>query len=176
MSPLSSSDQNMGGTFKQKGCAPSKCLADFDEHSEVYAPLVAFGLWNQELEAAADTCDAIAAPHGRMYEALISIFNGGRQGEEMTTHWSFCAPSHCADDDAAALSHFPTMCPYVFLKHDMFLTNIGVHNHTACHDVAMGIPGSCSGTSCSICAFLAVPGGGPAGWLHCQWTTTPLQG
>lgn len=57
------------------------------------------------------------------------------------------------------LSHFPTMCPYVFLKHDMFLTNIGVHNHTACHDVAMGIPGSCSGTSCSICAFLAVPGG-----------------
>ena len=264
-------------------------------------------------------------------QALISIFNGGRQGEEMTTHWSwqlrmfrskfdpqyicllkdyffwgewvirifkdwlglkvsirdfcgsklwgFCAPSHCADDDAAAVaresnfvsmpglistmrypnwklhkvyestwskhsqmihliwvntvwrwwgwileklpshsfmstfdvfsssfttpvrgpgslskrtcrylksqagiqhsieictkthlpkfqvSHFPTTCPYVFLKHDMFLTNKGVHNHTACHDVAMGIPGSCSGTSCSICAFLAAPGGAFFWWF-----------
>ena len=68
------------------------------------------------------------------------------------------------------VSHFPTMCPYVFLKHDMFLTNIGVHNHTACHDVAMGIPGSCSGTSCSICAFLAAPGGALFWWFLHGWS------
>ena len=67
-------------------------------------------------------------------------------------------------------THRPTMRPYVFLNHDMFLTNIGVHNHTACHDVAMDIPGSCSGTSCSICAFLAAPGGALFWWFLHGWS------
>lgn len=92
----------------EAGCAPSRCLQDFDAHTEVYAPLAALGLWTGELEVAADGCDAIAnAPAGRMYEATILIFNGGHPevgGSEMTTHWCFCAPRHCADDEAAAVA------------------------------------------------------------------------
>ncbi|CAJ1393076.1 unnamed protein product [Effrenium voratum] len=92
----------------EAGCAPSKCLEDFDAHTEIYAPLAVLGLWNPKLENAALGCDSIQqAPKGRMYEATIMIFNGGRSdvgGEEMTTHWCFCAPLNCADNDAAAVA------------------------------------------------------------------------
>ncbi|CAK9073355.1 unnamed protein product [Durusdinium trenchii] len=108
--------ERAGGSFVEvKGriicgeaaCAPSKCLEAFDQDAEAYAPSTTLGLWNPKLESAADACESlqIGTP-GRMFEATVMIYNGGRAavGEQMTTHWGFCAPAHCADDDAAAVA------------------------------------------------------------------------
>ncbi|CAE7500222.1 unnamed protein product, partial [Symbiodinium sp. CCMP2456] len=88
----------------EAACAPSRCLEEFDTEIENFAPLTILGLWNHDLERVADECGALGHSKARMFEATVMIYNGGHPdvgGSQMTTHWCFCAPSYCADDDAA---------------------------------------------------------------------------
>lgn len=88
----------------EAACAPSRCLEEFDTEIENFAPLTVLGLWSHDLERVADECGDLGHSKARMFEATVMIYNGGHPdvgGSQMTTHWCFCAPSYCADDDAA---------------------------------------------------------------------------
>lgn len=95
-------------TCIEAACEPTECLETFDNHAEAFAQFSVFGVWAAQAEAAAEGCGPEVAPGGgRLFEATVIVYRGGRPedgGTTITTHWGFCAPPSCSDDSAATVA------------------------------------------------------------------------